>query len=79
MGVWTKDSGVVLTSSVKGNDLVTENVVACLQVRWNLNQPGVAVVDEGIGSPAVGIAGAIDLEELERSLVDRLAVTITGG
>ena len=68
------------TSAVEGDDFVTQHVVARLQVGGDLDEPAVAVVDEGVGGPdAVVIAGAVDLEEAQGGLVDGLAVAVAGG
>lgn len=73
-------STIGLSCTVKGDDFVTENIVAGFQLGRDLKSPGEAVCDENIGSPSTALQGHVektalaDLEELERVFVNGLAV-----
>jgi hypothetical protein len=73
-------STVGLIGRVKADDLVSENVVAGLEVSGNSELPGEAVTDEVVGSPVTGVAAGLetllsDLGPSEGSLVDAGEVT----
>ena len=70
---------------VQSDDLVSQHVVARLDVLGNLNQPSVTVLDELIVSPVARRGRAVDetlvgdLEEPQAGLVDGLAVAVASG
>lgn len=76
---------VLLATGVEGDDLVSENVEAGLDVLGDLDHPAVAVGDELVGGVLAGGGGAVDqtlladLEELEGLLVDGLAAAGAAG
>ena len=70
---------VLLAGAVQGDDLVAEDVEAGGDAGRDLDEPGVVVGDQLVRRPGARSVGAVDetdlvdLEELERVLVDRLA------
>lgn len=77
--------GTVLTPCrVERNNLVAEDVVARGNILGDLHEPGARVSDEYVGAPVTGVgpvdvANLVDLEELERGLVDGFAIAVTVG
>lgn len=62
---------------------MAEDVVARFEVCGDLDEPRAIIGDEDIGCPkarvgSVNVADLIDLEELQRGLVNRLAVAVAG-
>lgn len=60
---------------------MAQDVVARFDVCGNLYEPGAVIGDEDIGRPkarvgAVDVADLVDLEELQRCLIDRLTVAV---
>lgn len=75
---------VGLASGVKADDLVAEDVVAGSEAGGDLDGPGVAVGNEVVRGPVTGVgarveASLVELDELERGLVDRGEVAGDGG
>lgn len=63
------------------DDLVAEDIVAGSQCRGDGHGPGVVVADQIGGCPCLGVevdAGFVDLDPLERGLVDSRAGVIAG-
>ena len=73
---------VGLLGGVQGDDLVAQDVVARRDVGGDLDHPAEAVVDELVGGVVARAGGRVDqalladLEELERRLLDGLAVGV---
>ncbi|GJC98596.1 hypothetical protein ColKHC_07422 [Colletotrichum higginsianum] len=71
---------VLLAGGVESNDLVAPDVLAGLQGGGDGDLPGEVLGDELVGSPAAaGETSLLDLEELERGLVDGGAVVTARG
>lgn len=75
---------VLTPGGVKRDDLVTENVVARGDVLGDLYEPGACVGNEHIRRPGtrvrpVEVTDLVDLEKLERGLVNGLAVAVAVG
>lgn len=74
---------VEVAAGVKGDDLVAKDVLAGTDVGGNLDHPAVVVVNEDIGSPPARGLGTVDktslgdLEELESSLLNLVAASVT--
>jgi len=53
--LWVGLSTVALTSAVKGDDLVTEDIATWLEVLWNSNNTGVVVGDQVVSGPCTWV------------------------
>jgi len=70
--------------SMKGNNLVTYDIVAFLNRWWNGDAPGVVVGDHSISPPDSGVVttderGVVDFEPFEGCLVDGFAGSVAVG
>lgn len=75
---------VGVASRVKGNDLMSENIVARSDTGRDGDGPGVAVGNEVVAGPVTRVGATVetalcDLSEGEAGLVDRAAVSVARG
>lgn len=67
---------------MQGNDLMSKDVVARGDIRWECNGPRVVVRNQGIrceftrDSATIEKSYSVDLEELEGSLIDGSTVSV---